>query len=49
MSSSGPKHNPLYKISVSIVGTKTYIGAGRSKQEAELDGANRLLKNQNIS
>ena len=49
VSSSGPKHNPLYKISVSIVGTKTYIGAGRSKQEAELDGANRLLKNQNIS
>ena len=49
VSSSGPKHNPLYKISVSIVGTKKYIGAGRSKQEAELDGANRLLINQNIS
>jgi len=49
VSSSGPKHNPLYKISVSIVGTKKYIGAGRSKQEAELDGANRLLISQNIS
>ncbi len=49
VSSSGPKHNPVYKISVSIVGTKKYIGAGRSKQEAELDGANRLLINQNIS
>ena len=49
VSSSGPRHNPLYKISVSIVGTKTYIGSGRSKQEAELDGANRLLKNKNIS
>ena len=40
---------PTSKISVSIVGTKKYIGAGRSKQEAELDGANRLLISQNIS
>ena len=49
VSSAGPKHNPLYKISVSIVGTKSYIGAGRSKQEAEQDGANKLLKSQNIN
>jgi len=44
----GPKHNPLYTISVSIVGSKIFLGTGRSKQEAELDGANKLLKNQNI-
>ena len=45
---SGPKHNPVYKISVSIIGSKTCIGTGHSKQEAEQDGANRLLKNQDI-
>ncbi len=49
VSSSGPRHNPLYKISVAIIGTKPHIGLGRSKQEAELDGANKLLKNQNIN
>ena len=49
VSSSGPRHNPLYKISVTIVGAKPHIGSGKSKQEAELDGANKLLKNQNIN
>ena len=46
--SSGPRHNPTYKISVSILGTKPYLGIGKSKQEAEQDGAEKLLKNQNI-
>ena len=48
VSSSGPKHNPLYKISVTIVGSKQYIGQGSSKQQAELDGAAKLLKIINI-
>ena len=48
MNYSGPKHNPVYKISVSIIGSKICIGTGHSKQEAEQDGANRLLKNQDI-
>ena len=48
ISSIGPKHNPTYKISVSIIGSKQYVGVGNSKQEAELDGAARLLKNKNI-
>ena len=48
MNYSGPKHNPVYKISVSIIGSKTCIGTGHSKQEAQQDGANRLLKNQDI-
>ena len=48
MNYSGPKHNPVYKISVSIIGSKKCIGTGHSKQEAEQDGANRLLKNQDI-
>ena len=26
VNSSGPKHNPIYKISVSIIGSKEYIG-----------------------
>jgi ribonuclease III len=49
ISSSGPKHNPIYKISVSIVGTKKFIGVGGSKQQAEQDGAKQLLKSININ
>ena len=48
VNSTGPKHNPLYKISVSILQSKPFIGEGRSKQEAELDGANKLLENLDI-
>ena len=42
--SSGPKHNPTYKISVSITGSNSFVGIGNSKQSAELDGASKLLK-----
>jgi len=42
--SFGPRHNPIYKISVSIIGSKNFIGTGGSKQQAELDGASKLLK-----
>ncbi len=45
---SGPKHNPLYKISVSILESKPFIGTGKSKQEAEQSGAYKLLQNINI-
>ena len=48
VSSVGPKHNPIYKISVSIIGSKQFIGVGNSKQQAELDGAAKLLSAQNI-
>ena len=47
--SEGPKHNPLYKISVSITGSKDFVGVGNSKQQAEQDGASKLLKNRNIN
>ena len=47
-SAIGPRHNPIYKISVSMVGSKQYIGVGNSKQEAEQDGASKLLKGINI-
>ena len=39
----GPKHNPMFKMSVSIVGTKDFIGFGNSKREAEQKAANNLL------
>ena len=48
VSSSGPRHNPIYKISVSIKGSKSFVGSGNSKQQAEQDGAAKLLKIKNI-
>ena len=47
--SSGPKHNPTYKISVSIRESKKFVGVGSSKQDAEQNGAAKLLKGINIS
>ena len=40
----GPRHNPTFKISVSITGSKQFYGFGKSKQQAELDAAKNLLK-----
>jgi len=48
ISSSGPRHNPIYKISVSIIGSNKYVGSGNSKQQAEQDAAKKLLKAENI-
>ena len=45
ISSQGPKHSPIFKISVSIQNSKTYIGAGSSKQNAQQNAAKKLLKN----
>ena len=44
----GPKHNPIYKVSVAITNSKTFFGTGHSKQQAEQDGANKLLLNKNL-
>ena len=49
ISSSGPKHKPTYKISVSITGSKQFIGIGGSKQQAEQNAADKLLKGKNIN
>jgi len=49
ISSKGPKHKPTFKISVSIQGSKLFIGSGKSKQEAEQDGASKLLESVNIN
>tara|TARA_B100000029_G_scaffold464137_1_gene497895 strand:- start:1106 stop:1771 length:666 start_codon:yes stop_codon:yes gene_type:complete len=48
INSKGPRHNPTYKISVSITGTKATMGYGNSKQQAQQDGAAKLLKQNNI-
>ena len=47
--SGGPRHNPIYKISVSITDSKKFIGSGNSKQQAEQDAATKLLKYKNIN
>ena len=49
LSSKGPKHNPIFKISVIIDGSKQFIGLGNSMKQAQQDGANNLLKNININ
>ena len=49
MNSSGPRHKPIYKISVSIHGSKEFIGAGGSKQQAEQNAAAKLIKDKNIN
>ena len=49
VSAEGPRHNPIYKISVSITGSKQFVGLGNSKQQAEQDGATKLLKYKNIN
>ena len=49
LSSSGPRHKPTYKISVSITGSKQCIGIGGSKQQAEQNAAAKLLKGKNIN
>ena len=45
---TGPRHNPVYKISVSITGSKKFLGTGSSKQQAEQDAAGKLLKFEKI-
>ena len=45
LSSSGPRHKPVYKISVSIHGSKVFYGTGKSIQQAQQNGAENLLNN----
>ena len=49
LSFKGPKHNPIFKISVFINGSRQFIGLGNSKKQAQQDGANNLLKSININ
>ena len=43
--SFGPKHKPLYKVSVSITGSKDFFGMGKSIKSAEQKAAKLLIKN----
>ena len=45
INSYGPRHKPIFKISVNIPNSKKFIGSGNSKQQAEQDGAKKLLEN----
>ena len=49
ISTKGPRHNPLFKISVSINSYKDFLGSGNSKQEAQQSAAKNLLKSINTN
>tara|TARA_Y100000590_G_scaffold85333_1_gene95400 strand:- start:28902 stop:29570 length:669 start_codon:yes stop_codon:yes gene_type:complete len=49
ISNEGPRHSPVFKISVSIIGSKEYIGKGNSKQIAQQNGASKLIKDLSIT
>ena len=44
VSFKGPKHNPIFKISVCIKNSKLYFGTGNSKKQAQQSAAKNLLK-----
>ena len=48
-SQKGPRHKPIFRVSVKISGSKTFIGEGSSKKNAQQDAAKKLLKNINIT
>ena len=44
ISSSGPRHKPLFKIGVKLPNTKYFISTGKSKKDAEQNAAIECLK-----
>ena len=48
LSTKGPRHNPIFNVSVSIKKSKQFTGSGNSKKEAEQAAANNLLKDISI-
>ena len=40
----GEDHNPIFTVSVSVVGLESMIAEGKSKQEAEKNAAKKILK-----
>lgn len=48
LGSKGSRHNPTFKVAVSIHGSKKFFGMGNSKQQAELKAAENLLKHINV-
>ena len=47
VSSKGPKHDLVFKVSVCLKNTKNFTGLGNSKKEAEQNAAQNLLKSIN--
>ena len=45
LSSTGPKHKPLFKVGVKLIDTKFFIADGKSKKDAEQNAAVQCLKN----
>ena len=48
ISTTGPKHKPIFKIAVKIKDSKFYEGVGDSKKKAEQNAAKKLLKFLNL-
>jgi dsRNA-specific ribonuclease len=44
ISNTGPRHKPIFKISVKLINTKSYQAEGRSKKDAEQNAAINCLK-----
>ena len=45
ISSTGPRHKPLFKVGVKLVDSKLYISEGKSKKDAEQNAAILCLQN----
>jgi len=45
ISNTGPRHKPLFKVSVKLIDTKSFIGEGKSKKDAEQNAAILCLQN----
>ncbi len=44
ISNTGPRHKPIFKISVKLINTKSYQAEGKSKKDAEQNAAMNCLK-----
>ena len=48
ISNTGPRHKPIFKISVKLIDTKSYQGIGKSKKDAEQNAAILCLENNKL-
>jgi ribonuclease-3 len=48
LSNEGPSHTPLFRVSVKISNSKSFIGEGTSKKNAQQSAAAKLLESLNI-
>ena len=44
ISNTGPRHKPVFKISVKLINTKSYQGEGKSKKDSEQNAAMNCLR-----